>query len=202
MVVRDEDSGARVRFAEGDGPLWSSFEAASAPAPRDWRSAYELERARADAAEARCEELRMAELRARTDAGSWKSRFKSYRSKLDGAGEETKELRREIKAGAPGLHREMARLCKALSRALAKPLATAIRARERRLGALEPENRTPQGRAGSGGPQEDDRLAERRDYPAGCGASAIARPEGDGQVAVRGERGAALPTGTWRRQMG
>ena len=140
MAVLDEDSGAGVRFAEGDGPVWSSPEAASAPAPRDWRSAYERERARADAAEARCEELRRTELRARTDAGSWKSRFKSCRRKLDGAVEETRELRREIKAGAPGLHREMARLRKELSRALAEPSAAATRARQNRIGVLEAEN--------------------------------------------------------------
>ena len=95
---------------------------------------------RADAAEARCEELRWAEVAARSDAGSWKSRFKACRNKLDAAVEETKKLRREVRAGAPGLHREVARLRKELSQALGEPSAAATRARENRLGALEAEN--------------------------------------------------------------
>ena len=97
-------------------------------------------RARADAAEARCEELRWAEVSARSDAGAWKSRFKVCRSKLDAAVEQTKKLRREVRAGAPGLHREVARLRKELSQALAEPSAAATRTRQIRLAALEAEN--------------------------------------------------------------
>ena len=67
------------------------------------------ERSRADAAEARCEELRQAELSARTDAGSWKSRFRKCRSKLTEAEQETKELRRAWRE-MPSLHVELARL--------------------------------------------------------------------------------------------
>ena len=47
---------------------------------------------RADAAEARAEELRWAEVAARSDAGSWKSRFRSCRRRLSEANEEAKEL--------------------------------------------------------------------------------------------------------------
>ena len=54
---------------------------------------------------------------------SWKSRFKACRSKLDATVEETKELRRQIRAGVPGWQREVARLRKELSRALTEPLA-------------------------------------------------------------------------------
>ena len=140
MAVLDEDSGAGVRFAEGDGPVWPSPEAAPALAPRDWRSEYERERARADAAEARCEELQSAELRARSEAGSWKYRFKSCRNRLEAAVDETKQLRRQIRTAAPELHREVARLRKELSQALAGPSAAAQRARETRIGVLEAEN--------------------------------------------------------------
>ena len=102
MAVLDKELGAGLRLVEGDGGVWSSSEAAPACAPRDWRSEYERERERADAAEARCEELRTAELRTRTDAGSWKSRFKSCRRRLSDSHEEAKELRRAAKA-APSL---------------------------------------------------------------------------------------------------
>ena len=140
MAVLDEDSGAGVRFAEGDGSVWPSPEAAPALAPRDWRSEYERERARADAAEARCEELQSAELRARSEAGSWKYRFKSCRNRLEAAVDETKQLRRQIRTAAPELHREVARLRKELSQALAGPSAAAQRARENRIGVLKAEN--------------------------------------------------------------
>ena len=139
MAVLDEDSGAALRCLE-DGDVWPSSEAAPAGAPRDWRSEYERERARADAAEARCEELRSAELRARSEAGSWKYRFKSCRSRLDAAVEETKQLRRQVRTAAPELHREVARLRKELSQALAGPSAMATRARETRIGVLKTEN--------------------------------------------------------------
>ena len=69
MAVRDEDFGADLTLVESGDGIWSPSEAASARAPRDWRSEYEREharaereRARADAAEARCEELRWAEV--------------------------------------------------------------------------------------------------------------------------------------------
>ena len=139
MVVLDDDFTVDATLAEG-GAIWSPPKPTPEGASHDYRSLYERERARADAAEARCEELRWAEVAARTEAGSWKSRFKSCRSKLDAAVEETKKLRREVKAGAPGLHREVARLRKELSQALAEPSAAATRARKDRLAALEAEN--------------------------------------------------------------
>ena len=117
-------------------------------APCDLLTLYERERthadreqARADAAEARCEELCRAEGAARSQAGLWKSRFDRCRSKRTAIEEETKELRRAVKAGAPGLHREVERLREELSRALAEPSAAASRARENRAGALAAENR-------------------------------------------------------------
>ena len=135
----DDDFTVDAALAEG-GAIWSPPRPTPADASQDYLALYERERARADAAEARCEELRWAEVAARTEAGSWKSRFKSCRSKLDAAVEETKKLRREVKAGAPGLHREVTRLRKELSQALAEPSAAATQARKHRLAALEAEN--------------------------------------------------------------
>ena len=64
MAMRDEDFGAAPTLTEADGGLWSPPMAAPASEPRDWRSLYEqaqaraeTERARADAAEARVQEL-------------------------------------------------------------------------------------------------------------------------------------------------
>ena len=106
MAVRDDDFSVDGTLAEG-GVIWSPPRPTLGGASHDYRSLYERERARA---EARCEELRWAEVAARTDAGAWKSRFKLCRRKLDAAVDETKKLRREVRAGAPGLHREVARL--------------------------------------------------------------------------------------------
>ena len=135
----DDDFSVDATLAEG-GAIWSPPKPTPADASQDYLALYERERARAEAAEARCEELRWAEVAARTEAGSWKSRFKSCRRKLDAAVEETKKLRREVKAGAPGLHREVTRLRKELSQALAEPSAAATQARKHRLAALEAEN--------------------------------------------------------------
>ena len=136
MTALDADFSADATLTEGGDGVGSLSGLAPAGAPRDFQSLYEQQRARADAAEARCEELRWAEVSARSDAGAWKSRFKVCRSKLDAAVEETKKLRREVRAGAPGLHREVARLRKELSQALAEPSAAATRIRQSRLAAL------------------------------------------------------------------
>ena len=135
----DDDFTVDATLAEG-GAIWSPPRPTPAGASHDCRALYERERARAEAAQARCEELRWAEVAARTEAGSWKARFKSCRHKHDAAVEETKKLRREVKAGAPGLHREVTRLRKELSQALAEPSAAATQARKHRLAALEAEN--------------------------------------------------------------
>ena len=66
--------------------------------------------------EARAEELRWAEVAARSDAGSWKSRFRSCRRRLSEANGEAKELRRAAKA-APSLRAEAVRLETLLSEA-------------------------------------------------------------------------------------
>ena len=64
MSIRDEDFGASLTLTEGDDGGWPLPMGEAAPEPRDWRSLYEqaqacaeTERARADAAEARGQEL-------------------------------------------------------------------------------------------------------------------------------------------------
>ena len=116
MAALDEDIFADAKLAEGGDGIWSPPKPAPADAPRDYRSLYERELARAEAAETRCEELRWAEVAARTDAGSWKSRFKSCRRRLSEAEEETKELRRSVKE-MPSLQAEVTYLRKLVGQA-------------------------------------------------------------------------------------
>ena len=116
MVVLDEDFGTGLTLVEGNGGVRSSPVLVPERAPRDWRSQCERERARADAAEARAEELRWAEVASRSDAGSWKSRFKACRHRLSEAVEETKEARR-VARDVPSLQAEVARLETLLSEA-------------------------------------------------------------------------------------
>ena len=108
MAVLDDDFRIDATLAEGDG-IWSLPKSTPAVAPCDFQSLYEQQRSRAEAAEARCEELRWAEVAARSDAGSWKSRFRSCRRRLSEAVEEAKDLRRTAKA-APSLRAAVGRL--------------------------------------------------------------------------------------------
>ena len=123
MAMRDEDFGAPARLDEADGGFWSPPMMAPASEPPDWRSLYEqaqaraeTERARADAAEARCEEMWRAEVDARSRAGSLKSNLEKSRDKLKAAIEEVKEVRRAAK-DALFYQSEVARLEKLLSQA-------------------------------------------------------------------------------------
>ena len=126
---------------------------ASAPGreARDWRSLYELEhgraereRSRADTAEARCEELRRAEVDARARAGSLQWQADSNRAKLKAAREETKDVRRTAK-NALALQAEVTRLEKLLSEAGIEP------ARRRPITKADKESR---GRRATPGPIE------------------------------------------------
>ena len=74
MVVLDEDFSAGLTLVEGDGGARSFPVVVAERTPREWRSLYEREharaeeeRARADAAQARCD-ARAEEERARADA--------------------------------------------------------------------------------------------------------------------------------------
>ena len=110
MVVLDEDFGTNLTLVEGNGGVRLSPVSVPEHAPRDWRSQCERERARADAAEARAEELRWAEVAARSDG-----RFvEVIGSRPAGAGmseavEETQEARRTAR-DVPSLQAEVARL--------------------------------------------------------------------------------------------
>ena len=115
-MVLDEDFGTDLTLVEGSGGVRSCPVSVPERAPRDWRSQCERERARADAAEARAEELRWAEVASRSDAGSWKSRFTACRRRLSAAVEETKEARRAAR-DVPSLQAEVARLATLLSEA-------------------------------------------------------------------------------------
>ena len=114
MAMRDEDFGAALTLTEGDNEVWSPSMAAPASASHDWRSLYEQAQARADAAEARCEELLVAERTARSRAGSLKWQRDKSRTKLEAAVEEVKEVRRAAK-DALFFQAEVARLEKLLS---------------------------------------------------------------------------------------
>ena len=123
MASRDEDFGADLALTEGNDAIWSPSGPAPAREARDWRSLYEQAHARAerecsraDAAEARTEELRWAEVDARGRAGSLKWQLDRCRNKLKAAVEETKDVRRTAK-NAPSLQAEVTRLEKLLSEA-------------------------------------------------------------------------------------
>ena len=125
--MRDEDFGAALTLTEADDGIWSPPTAAPVLEPRDWPSLYEqtharaeTERARADAAEACAEELRQAEMAARSRAGSLKWQLDKSRDKLNAAVEETKEVRRAAQ-DALFFQAEVARLEKLLSEAGVEP---------------------------------------------------------------------------------
>ena len=103
-----------------------------------WRSLYERERTRAEAAEARCEELRRKEVDSRARAGSLKWQFDNCRKKLAARAGEVKEFR----LAAQEARAELARLEKQLRKAGVEPgeripLASLRRAVERREKKIE-----------------------------------------------------------------
>ncbi len=77
--------------AAGDMPQSSCRDSAT------WKSLYDRERIRAEAAEGRCEELRLQEVEERSRANSLKAIFESNREKLSAARAEIKEVRRTAK---------------------------------------------------------------------------------------------------------
>ena len=91
-------------------------EAASVAAPPDWRRLYEQTLERAEAAEARAEELKSAELAARTSAGSYRGLFRAARRKRLEAVEGANHARRAAK-NALALQAEVRRLHKLLAQA-------------------------------------------------------------------------------------
>ena len=127
MASRNEDFGADLALTEGNDAIWSPSGPTPAREARDWRSLYEQAHARverecsrADAAEARAEELRWAEVDARGRAGSLKWQLDRCRNKLKAAVEETKDVRRTAK-NALSLQAEVTRLENLLSEASVEP---------------------------------------------------------------------------------
>ena len=116
MTIRADVVEAELSLVERGDVRWSlPPETPSCGAP-DWRSLFERERARSEAAEVRCEELRWAEVDSRARAGSLKWRLDTYRKKLKAVVEETKEVRCAAQ-DALSLQAEVARLEKLLSEA-------------------------------------------------------------------------------------
>ena len=123
MAILDADFATDLSPVEADGEMGSPPAIRPEQEPRDWQSLYEQahalaerERARADAAEARCEELRWAEVDSRARANSFKTHLGKSRAKLKAAIEETKELRRSVKE-MPSLQAEVVCLRKYVWRA-------------------------------------------------------------------------------------
>ena len=160
MAVLDEDFGTDLTLVEGNGGVGSCPVSVPGPTPRDLRSLYERERARADreraradAAEAHAEELRWAEVASRSDAGSWKSRFKACRGRLSEAVEETKEARRAAR-DVPSLQAEVARLETLLSEAgIGSNESSKIEALRKEVARLRKALTVPEAREGAVGPR-------------------------------------------------
>ena len=106
MAYRDTEVAAVPHVVEG----------ALVRTPRDWRRLYEQTLARAEAAEARAEELKWAEVVARSAAGSLKWQFKEARRKRLAAVEDANAARRAAK-NALFLEAEVARLTRLLGEA-------------------------------------------------------------------------------------
>ena len=75
----------------------AQMSASPASASMDRRACCAHERARADAAQARCEALRRAEIEARSRAGTYKGLFEQCRAKLHAAREELARVCRTAK---------------------------------------------------------------------------------------------------------
>ena len=120
MVVLDDETDVGLSLAEEGATVWLPPQAPSRRQPQDFRAQYERERARADAAEARCEELRQAEREARSRAGMLKWNLDKSRDKLKAVVEDVKEVRRAAN-NAPALQAEVTRLEKLLSQAGVEP---------------------------------------------------------------------------------
>ena len=201
--------------------------------PPDWQSLYEQaqtraeqERARADAAEGRCEQLRRAERAARSRAGSLKWQLDKSRDKLETAVEEVTEVRRAAE-DALFYQAEMTRLEKLLSQAGVDSrkrstitslrmevfqLREALQASEagKRYGRTSAWRHPPvsQRRAGAGNQEGDDqstapggRFPEPGERPAAQGAGAVAGAEGRaGGVAQEGRGASQGRNGRHRRR--
>ena len=182
MAILDADFATDLSPVEAVGEIGSLPAIRPEQEPRDWQSLYEQahalaerERDRADAAEARCEELRWAEVDSRARANSFKTHLGKSRAKLKAAIEETKELRRSVKE-MPSLQAEVVCLRKYVWRAAGPSddvKVVSLRNEVARLRKLLGELETPQdtARPHSGGAcQAQTPPAEARQLKATIGS--------------------------------
>ena len=182
MAILDADFATDLSPVEAVGEIGSPPAIRPEQESRDWQSLYEQahalaerERDRADAAEARCEELRWAEVDSRARANSFKTHLGKSRAKLKAAIEETKELRRSVKE-MPSLQAEVVCLRKYVWRATGPSddvKVVSLRNEVARLRKLLGELETPQdtARPHSGGAcQAQTPPAEARQLKATIGS--------------------------------
>ncbi len=151
MVICADSFEPAAPFGIGDGE--AGFRSPEAPgfSRIDWKAPYGRERARADAAEARCGEFRRAGIEARSKAGSYGSLHERGRAKLEAARAELKDVRRASRT-APGLQAEVERLRKL-------PAAAGVDSRQRTTNA---SLRMEVGRLGSALGRRKDRNRKLR----------------------------------------
>ncbi len=116
-----EDVQAEDSLVERPDEPWPHSPDLSTTAEAYWRSQYERERARAEEAEARCEELRGKEVASRARAGSLKWCLDNCRRKLAARVKKLKEVRRAAKQDVQALEAEVARQEKLLRKAGVEP---------------------------------------------------------------------------------
>ncbi len=120
MKIRTEAVETEPALIERPDSQWPLSPGTLSYGEPDWRSLFERERARAEATEARCEELRWKEVDSRARAGRLKRQFDVCQKKLEAAAGEAKEARRAAK-DALSLKAEVARLEKLLAEAGVEP---------------------------------------------------------------------------------
>ena len=121
MKIWTEAVETEVALVERPDEPWLHSPDLPATAEAYWRSLYECERARAEAAEARCEELRWKEVDSRARAGSLKWYLDNCRRKLAARVGKVKEVRRAAKKDIQALEAEVARQEKLLRKAGVEP---------------------------------------------------------------------------------
>ncbi len=126
--------------AAGDVPQSSCRDSAT------WKSLYDRECIRAEAAEGRCEELRLQEVEERSRANSLKAIFESNREKLAAARAEVREVRRTAKQSL-ALKQEVARPSQFLAEAGARKRSTVVSLRMENAG-LKTAMKVLKGRVG------------------------------------------------------
>ncbi len=117
-----------------------------------WKSLYDRERIRAEAAEGRCEELRLQEVEERSRANSLKAIFESNREKLSAARAEVREVRRTAKQSL-ALKQEVVRPGRLLAEAGARKRSTVVSPRMENTG-LKTAMKVLKGRGARGGERQ------------------------------------------------